>query len=252
MKTENRLISFALCFVCSFSIFAQNKPISQEMDADGIPVLFKHLPDSETAQKTAILAKTLPELKQAVGSRPILDVITFEGGTEAAIANYGESKVAIVEFNSPQQAIDADSKILAKLVETGAESQTVYRKVGNYAVFAFDSPDETTAMKLIDQVKYEKKIQWLGENPFLYKAQQTYLVDTFGNVILTVIEATVFGFFAALGIGGLAGYFVFQRRRKSNAWNNYFTDAGGMTRLNLDELSAPDDSEGLLKGFLKD
>ena len=36
-------------------------------------------------------------------------------------------------------------------------------------MFVFDAPNEQSPMQLIDQVKYEQVVQWLGENPYILK-----------------------------------------------------------------------------------
>ncbi|HYW73548.1 MAG TPA: DUF6599 family protein, partial [Pyrinomonadaceae bacterium] len=141
---------------------AQTKELANQLAAqlDGgegeIPVLVKHLPNWETAGKSAIYAVSLDDLKQAVPmsgqSQPVLDVLTFDGGTEAVTANYGPSQLVIVEFTTPQFSIDNDSRIWTKIAELKSQGQptpTAYRRVGNYSVFVFNGPDEKTANALV-------------------------------------------------------------------------------------------------------
>jgi hypothetical protein len=56
-------------------------------------------------------------------------------------------------------------------------------------------------------------------------------------MILSSVIAIVGGIAGAGLLGGSIGFFVFylRRQRRNNA--SAFSDAGGMTRLNLDELS---------------
>src|SRR4029079_4533524 len=108
----------------------------------------------------------------------VLTAIQADGNADAAFATVGSSKVLLVEFNTPQLATDNDQRIIARIHELwklGQPAPTAYRRVGNYSVFVFDAPDEATAKQLIDQVKYEQVVQWLGENPNIYKeAQKRY------------------------------------------------------------------------------
>ena len=100
-----------------------------------------------------------------MGNRPVLELIDFEAGTEAVTAKYDAGKLLIVEYLTPQGSVDADNKIKQKLAEE-QDSQIFYRRIGNYNAFVFDGNDKTAAKALLDQVKYEKEIQWLGYNPF--------------------------------------------------------------------------------------
>jgi len=100
-----------------------------------IPVLVKHLPDWETAQKNAGYAIALRSLQNAAGNRPALDAISFDGGTEAVTAPYDSAgRLVIVEYSTPQLASEADARILARIAELRAGGQSVpsaYRRVGN-------------------------------------------------------------------------------------------------------------------------
>src|SRR5205085_5326241 len=92
-----------------------------------IPVLVKHLPDWETASRTAVYCVTLDDLRNAVmvsgpaapvdlnkqarqnaapEPQPVLEAVSFDGGTEAVAASYGQSQLVIVEFTTPQLSID--------------------------------------------------------------------------------------------------------------------------------------------------
>lgn len=205
-----------------------------ELADDGVPVLVKHLPDWETAQKSAQVATDLPELQRAAGNRPILDTTDFIGGVEAAAANYDAGKLVIVEYPTAQGAIEADAKIKEKLNDS---PQTIYRKVGNYAVFVFDAPDERAANSLIDKVAYEKQIQWLSDNPIpLLNAQRAYAVNS-SDIILTTFKMIGIAVVMAFVFGGFFGAVIFRRRRSERDAADIFTDAGGMMRLNLDELT---------------
>ncbi|MEP6924781.1 MAG: hypothetical protein ABI954_09975 [Pyrinomonadaceae bacterium] len=250
-------ISFLLLVlsIISGSAFAQQKTLSSpqtdELDDDGVPILIKHLPDWENAKKRATVVANLPELQKLSGNRPILNEIEFTAGTEAVTASYDKARLVIVEFSTPQMALDIDRKIQAKLPEISQPAtQIVYRKIGNYSVFVFDAPDEASANTLLNGVSYEKTVNWLGGNPFpgiaAARKEKEYLATT-GDIIVTVVKTSGLAFIAALGVGGLLGAFIFYRRRAQQTGMNAYSDAGGMVRLNLDEMTPQTDASRLLK-----
>lgn len=237
------LILFAAVAVAQKNALQEAAP-KVDLADDGIPVIVKHLPDWEKAQSDARVATDLSELQQAAGKRPILETIDFAGGTEAVAANYGAGKLVIVEYQTPQAATDADARIKEKLNDS---PQTIYRKVGNYAVFVFDAIDDRAANSLIDQVTYDKEIHWLSDNPFpLLQAQKVYAV-TSSDIILTTFKAAGVAIVAAFVFGGIFGAVIFRRRRREQDEAKIFSDAGGMLRLNLDGLNVQTNSARLLK-----
>lgn len=213
---------------------------------DEIPVLVRHLPDGQTSLH-ALYAVSTMELKNSAPNQPILDIVSFEGGTEVVAANYGQSQLVIVEFTTPQLAGDNDRNIQAKIQESKAQGQPVpaYRRVGNYSVFVFNAPDEKSGTELIDQVKYQKVVQWLGEDPHLYEKLQKYFAQTSAGVLVAVLESSGLSLLICFGLGALFGTLLFRYRRAQRATR--YSDAGGTVRLNLDELTAHGNSGRLLK-----
>jgi hypothetical protein len=247
------------------------RELAQGLDAgEGeIPVLVKHLPDWQTASQRAIYSVTLDDLKHEVTvsrprsteldvnnesqkasssqPQPVLDVLSFDGGTEAVAAKYGRSQLVIVEFTTPQFSIENDSRIWTKIAELksqGQPSPNAYRRVGNYSVFVFNAPDDKTANALVEQVKYEQVVQWLGDDPHMYDKLQKYLTQTSAGVLIAVLKSSGLSLVLCLGIGGLLGTLLFRHRRAQRA--AAFSDAGGSVRLNLDELTGPANSHRLL------
>jgi hypothetical protein len=212
-------------------------PPATNPDED-IPVLVQHLPNWESVQKQAKYVVTLDDLKRIVPDQPVLDAVSFDGGTEAVAAIYGKSQLAIVEFSTPQFSIDNDQRIASKIQELKAQSQTAptaYRRVGNYSVFVFNGTDEASANQLIDQVQYQKTVQWLGEDPHLYQKLQRYFTETSAGVLVAVLKSSGLSLIACLAIGGLFGFLLFRQRRAQSAAT--YSDAGGSVRLNLDQLT---------------
>lgn len=215
-----------------------------------IPPLVKHLPDGDETQKNTVFLSRFRSLAILAPGQQVLAAISGEGDADAVIANYGPSKVLIVEFNTPQLATENDQRIIAKIHDLwnqGLPAPTAYRRVGNYSVFVFDAPDEKTAKQLIDGVKYEQVVQWLGDNPYLLKEAERRYVDTTLGVFIAVLKASGFALIGCFATGGLFGALLFSRRRKQQKAVEAFSDAGGMLRLNIDELTPQTNPSRLLR-----
>lgn len=224
--------------------------LAAELDKgeDEIPVLVQHLPDFQSAQQHAVYAVNIDTLRDNVPNQPVLDVVSFDGGTEAVTANYGQSQLAIIEFTTPQFSIDNDQRIWTRIAELKAKGEpgpTAYRRVGNYSVFVFNAPDEKTANALVEQVKYEQVVQWLGDDPHLADRLQKYFTQTSAGVLVAVLKSSGLSLILCLAIGGLIGTILFRHRRAQKA--AAYSDAGGSIRLNLDELTEPVKTGRLLK-----
>lgn len=220
---------------------------SEEND---IPALVKHLPDWETAQERATYTINHKALQEAVGNHPVLDAFDFTGGAEAVTAAYDSARLVIVEFNTPQLSIDNDARITARLKElrdAGQPVPTSYRRVGNYSVFVFDAPDEKAAGQLIDAIKYEKVVQWLGDNPHAWDRLEKEYNETTSGLIVGIVKASGFSALLCVAIGSLFGGLVFMRRRAQQSATDKYSDAGGMLRLNMDELTPQTDPARLLE-----
>ncbi len=229
----------AIFLACISSMAVIGQPVgsipykSQEMsETGGVPVLMEHLPDWENVKKRAAFAKSVGELKASLGDRPILDLVDFTAGTEAVTAQYDAGKLLIIEYTNPQASVDADNKFTGLIADTGDQT-TAYRRIGNYNVLVLDTPDQTAATALIDQVKYEKQIQWLGKNPFRISAERAFVMttaDIFFSTLMVIVGGIVLSIFTGLIVGFLFFYFRDGKRSKMTT----YTDAGGMIRLNLD------------------
>jgi len=214
-----------------------------------IPVLVKHLPAWQEAQRRAVYLNGFTSLNKAVGGQPVLEAIDSAGDADAVATSYGQSQLLLVEFNTPQLAADNDRRILAKIQELknqGLASPTAYRRVGNYAVFVFKGDNEQTANQLIDQIKYEQVVQWLGDNPYLLQEAQRRYTETTLGVFLSVVKASGLALVLCFGVGGLFGTLLFVHRRAQQRTLRAFSDAGGMMRLNIDEMTPQTDAGRLI------
>ena len=217
--------------------------LSETLDkGDGdIPVLIRHLPNPEQAQKNAVYLNSLDSVASIAPQHPVLTAVKGDGNADAALASFGPSTVLIVEFNTPQLATENDQRIIARIQELwklGQPAPTAYKRVGNYSVFVFDAPDELTAKELIGQVHYEQVVSWLGENPNILRQAEQHYVNTTLGVLVAVLKASGYALVGCLALGGLIGGLLFSYRRSQQKAFAAYSDAGGMMRLNLDEMSA--------------
>lgn len=217
-----------------------------EGEAGDLPVLVMHLPEWEKKVNEEIgYAVTLPALQAAAGNRPVLDVLSadFEDGTtEAVTAAYEGGRLVVVEFATPQHSVESDARVnerIAQLRAAGQPVPTQYRRVGNYSVFVFDARDEEAAEQLISGVKYEKDVRWLGRNPHADEIASRHVTSTMGGVILNTLIASGLAILVCLGVGGLVGGAIFLHRRAQTTAQEAYSDAGGMLRLDLEDLNAP-------------
>ncbi|MGH9907414.1 MAG: hypothetical protein ACRD8U_17735, partial [Pyrinomonadaceae bacterium] len=172
-----------------------------------------------------------------------------EGDADAVASNYDNAVLLLIEFNTPQLAADNDRQISAKIQELLSQGQSVpsaYRRVGNYSVFVFNAQNEQVANALVDQVRYEQVVQWLGDNPHLLEKATREYYQTTAGVLIAVVKASGLSLLACLAIGGFLGALLFTRRRAQQRESEAFSDAGGMLRLNIDEMTAETDPSKLL------
>ncbi|HXI25657.1 MAG TPA: DUF6599 family protein [Pyrinomonadaceae bacterium] len=232
----------------SETALAQLLAASINLSDPDLPVLVKHLPNWEAVEAAAIYIVNPEQLQSTIPSQPVLKEISFDGGAEAVVANYDQSQLVIVEFTTPQLSIDNDSRIwtaIADLKSKGQPTPTAYRRIGNYSVFVFNARDETSANALVDQVKYEQVVQWLGDDPHLYERLQRYFTQTSAGVLVAVLKSSGLSLLLCLAAGALIGMMMFRHRRAQKA--TMYSDAGGSIRLNLDELTGPANTSRLLK-----
>ncbi|HWS85530.1 MAG TPA: hypothetical protein VN282_00940 [Pyrinomonadaceae bacterium] len=247
-KLKKLLCALSLLAACAVWALAQAPPEGRE--PRGVPVLVMHLPDWEKKGADGYAyATSLPELQKAVGDQPALDAFDFDSSVEAATAKYEGGRLVIVEFATPQHSVDADKAIKQRIEELKAAGRPVpslYSRVGNYSVFVFDAPDFAAAEKLASQVKYEKDVRWLGRNPHAEEIATRAYTSTMGGVILTTLVTTGLAILLCLGVGGAIGGLVFLHRRSQRDAQEVYTDAGGMVRLNIEDLNTPPAASNLL------
>ena len=241
-------IKLLICvtFVASGAIAqlpAPTRPPQELSDEEHIPVLIKHLPAWQEVKSSTVFTTNRSDLEVALGERPILSLIDFTTGTETVTARYEVGILLIVEYTNPQASADADAKFTQAIASIS--DSTLYRRIGNYNVIVFDANNKSAANALIDQVKYEKQVQWLGDNPFRISPERAFVLTTSDMFISTVLIVLIGIGFSVVG-GIIAGYVFFYIRDHKRAGMPTFTDAGGMTRLNLDGFTPDIVPKGLL------
>ena len=236
LRLSRTLLAVLIAFVV-LAPSSQAQYTSLEVsETDGLPVLVKHLPEWEKVKDQAKLTNTVADLKQELGPRPVLDVIEMGAGAEAAIADYSVGRLLLIENQTPQFASSNDAAIITKLAET-VDRSTVYKRIGNYNALVFDAADPAAAEALLGQIKYQKAVQWLGEDPFFVSRVERYLIGSTGDVLVSTALFIVMCMAGAIAAGLLGGYVYFLKREQRRLTRSAFSDAGGLTRLNLDELS---------------
>jgi uncharacterized protein DUF6599 len=243
------IISSAGSDSANASKLAKSLAISLPKGEDDVPILVKHLPQWEQAQATVLYRAGFDTLAGIVPDQRVLEAITSEGDADAVLASYGNAQFLLIEFNTPQLASDNDRAITAKLAELRQQGQPVptsYKKVGNYSVFVFNAASEAEAKNLIDQVEYAQMVTWLGNNPYLLEKAQRDYYETTAGVLVSVVKASGLSLLACLTLGGLMGALLFGRRRAQQRAAEAYSDAGGMLRLNLDEITPQHDPAKLL------
>ena len=89
-------------------------------------------------------------------------------------------------------------------------------------------------------------MQWLGDNPNIFKEAQKRYINTTLGVLVAVLKASGFALITCLGMGGLFGALLFSYRRAQQK-DVAYSDAGGMLRLNLDEMTPQTNPARLLR-----
>jgi hypothetical protein len=246
LRIVSKLGLLAVLSFGSLTLAAQNPPTSkyktQELsEKTGVPVLMEHLPEWEAHRSSAVFATSADEVKATVGARPVLDQIEFTPGTEAVAANYDAGKLLILEYASPEVSAEVD-----KIAADNVDASTAYRRIGNYNAFVFDVSDKAAANALLDQIKYEKDIQWLGNNPFRISPERAFAMTT-ADIFMSTLWVILIGIGLSIVGGIVTGFVFFSSRERYRRSLPTFSDAGGMTRLNLDGLT-PDIAPSRLLG----
>jgi hypothetical protein len=163
-------------------------------------------------------------------------------GTEAVLATYehakGQMTLMITEYHTPQQASDA-LKQLQQHRESlpAAEKAEVYiNRQGNFIVEVRNFKELIYAEAVAKEVKYEYGVKWLDDPlPPVPKTDFNTEARKTGKLLVSVMGIIGIGMASALVLGIGGGLAIFYLRRR-NSRQVRFSDAGGMMRLNLDDI----------------
>lgn len=234
-----RLITVAIFLIAvSGSIAKAQTAITADLENgdDGVPVLLKNLPGSEASRSKTVWARSLGEIEAAIGPQPVLDLVELATGVEAVAAVYPEGKLLLIEYPTPQFSIEADQRFQSRLSELG-ESGIHYRRIGNYSAFVFEAKGAEDANGLLDEIKYSKTVRWLGEDPHYQLKVERYFGITTANVFISTLIAVSVALGIAIALGVVSGLIFYKYEERRRRFRTTFSDAGGMTRINLDGLS---------------
>ncbi|MDI1242162.1 MAG: hypothetical protein PSX80_09610, partial [bacterium] len=199
------LLSLIFILSAGVSFFSQteSQPYqSQEVsEVDGVPVLIKNLPDWESVRGQAKITNSIEEIRREFGNPGVLAGVDLNGGAEAAYAPYGEGRLLLIEHPTPQGAVAADAAIQSGLAEAPG---VVYKRIGNYSALVFGVSDPVAAEALMGKIEYGKKVQWLGEDPFLLQKFERYIATTGRDVALSTVFF-ILGIFTTAILLGVAG-----------------------------------------------
>lgn len=233
-------LSLLFCFlIATVSVFAQTNSgdyKSQEVsDVDGTtPVLIMNLPDWESVKGQAKITNKIGDVRASFGDPAALAGIDLDGGAEAAYADYPAGRLLLIEYPTPQASTAADALIQAALPNSPG---VIYKRIGNYNAFVFNASDPDAANALLEKIDYGKTVQWLGEDPYFLQRFERYIATQGRDMVITTVLFIAGILLSAALIGILAGFIYYRFREQERAQWHRFSDAGGLTRLNLDELS---------------
>lgn len=240
------LISLFILTVPAFSQAGQNPQKSQEIsDEEEIPVLIKHLPAWETKTRNALFFSEDEQFRAFFRSRKIIESVDFFPGTEAVFAEYPEGALLIVEYSTPQASSEIDKAIIAR--DGTASDSYIYRRIGNYNVFLFDPTDIAAGNLLMGQIEYQKVVTWPYGNPKPFFERERAFILEASSLFISTVMFILTGIAIAIFLGAVAGFVYFQANTRRRASMAAFSDAGGLTRLNLDGFTPDLTSDKLLE-----
>ena len=165
--------------------------------------------------------------------------IDFTGGTEVATGEYNingeQGQLVIVEFQTPQLATVGLERMQKSLdsLPPDQRNKVLLKREGNYAVETIGFTNRTVAESLAGNVKYTYTVKWITKPPRAPIDMSSYQKDAL-RLLIGIFLAIGLAAVIAVGGGVFFGRLLFMRRRAQ--LQNVFSDAGGMVRLNLDEM----------------
>lgn len=220
-----------------------------------IPVLMQHLPSDGLVTGTERFVAGPLALARFGDFQDPTDVFLLSSeAVEAAVAEYRSgdtvSPLVIVEYHTPQLAAAAYQQVRRYMqsLPEAERARRLLKREGNYLIEVLNVQDPSAMQRIVDQIDYAPSIHWLKKDSFenlslFQPAPEISLLDfyltAFGFIGVSLLIAFTGG--VLLGMG-----FFLWRRRRMRSWPG-FSDAGGMMRLNLDNLVLPPPDRKALK-----
>jgi hypothetical protein len=207
-----------------------------------IPPLLDSLPQGAVAQNPRYFLgpRALSPFVHHAG-----EMFGFGGQAEAVLTRYRQAgsgraasplRVLIVEYHTPQFAIEAISRATEFLASLPQDEQShiVLKREGNYIIEASEVQDRARAEQLVGEVKYPYGVKWLQNELRPRRRQDPRAGQKVAQILISDFGIIGLGLAGAL-VGGIAfGAYVFVKRRKQQ--REIFSDAGGMLRLDIKPL----------------
>ncbi len=242
IKTFNIGLFLCLSLVTITSLFAQSSTTNESQNIPGesnsdILILARHLPNWETKKNEITFIENKKDLHNTLGEKSVFGAIDFSGDTKAVAANYDEGRLLLVEFGTPQASINADKRIKENLTENSQSPAIYYKRIGNYNVFVFDGTSQSSANTLFDQIKYQQIVRWLNGDPLIRQRAERRFIRQTSSLFIATVMIIVLGFVFAIVAGIIVGIIFYNIRKRKRATMEIYSDNGGLTRLNLDDLT---------------
>lgn len=185
--------------------------------------------------------------------------INFGVGVEVVTADYhsggGQMSLIIVEYYTPQSASDGHAKFQSHFnaLPQDEKDRRILKRIGNYVVEMVNIQDMPAAQNVIDRIKYEASVYWVGRKlsdiPLEFRPPDPVALEEARRTTQVLLRsfywmgAMILSAFI-LGLAAGAALFWWNRyRRRKLGLDNLFSDAGGTVRLNLDDYLLPEDSD---------
>jgi len=228
------------------------------------PPLPSHMPSRDQIAGSSVYVVGPEGLGRVDAFKDLTGVVSFAGGVEAAASSYKKGEQAmqllIMEFHTPQMSVDAEGRLKSHIDSLSPEDKAhrQLRRIGNYLAEVVGDP--RLADGLLSQIRYNPKVYWEGKRlsaiPLAYRPPDAAALEEAAKTAQFLLQ-TFYGIgvmtFSAIALGIVTGgvFFYWRRyRRRRLGLDQYFSDAGGTVRLNLDGylLAPPEPGSAKLLG----
>ena len=227
------------------------KQLFASTETADLPLLVSHLPAQDRIPDSEKYLQGSVALGQLDGFSDLRELVDFTGGVEVATAGYrngdGAMKLIIIEYHTPQSATAGYEAIMNHFngLPEPEKAQRLVKRVGNYVIEAVDIRDTSGAQAIVGKIKYTAKVYWEGRRfrsiPLQFRPPDpaaleeaaetaTVLLRAFYGIGLLLVGSIILGIFT-----GWSVFYWRRQRRRRLGMDDFFSDAGGTIRLNLDD-----------------